>query len=86
MVNNTSASQTFSLWTNVTTPGGFTWPASGYFDGPEVITLTAGGTDQRSYSHFVVPIIPTGWYTMNAFVGPDPGVIDEDHETVQILP
>jgi len=86
MVNNTSAGQTFSLWTNVTLPSGYTWPVSGYLNGPEVVTLAAGGTDQRSYSRYIWPAIPTGLFTMNAFVGPDPGVIDEDHETVQILP
>jgi hypothetical protein len=86
VANFTGTTQTFSLWTNVTLPGGRLWPPSGYMDGPEIITLPAYGTAQRVYSRLIQPTFPAGTYTVNAFVGPDPGVIDEDHERVDILP
>jgi hypothetical protein len=86
MVNNTSSSQTFSLWTNISHPMGYIWPSTGYLDGPEVITLAPYGSDQRSYTRYIRSFIAPNWYTMNAYVGPDPGVIDEDHEDIQIVP
>lgn len=78
--------ETFSLWTNVTRPSGLSWPPSGYFDGPELITLPALGTEEKVYSHYVSPSIAAGTYTLHAYVGPDPGVINEDHDKVDILP
>ncbi len=81
-----SNSETFTLWTDVTRPSGLTWPPSGYFDGPQIVTLPALGTEQFNFSRYVYPTIAAGTYTINAFVGPDPGVIDEDHEQVDILP
>ena len=58
--NFTATPQTFSLWTDVTLPGGTLWPPLGYFDGPEVITLPPYGSDRRSYSKFVWPFILNG--------------------------
>lgn len=84
--NTTAGAQTFTLWTNVSHPNGFIWPSSGYFNGPDVITLQAYESIHKDYSHFVWPSIAVGYYTMNAYVGPDPAIIHEDHETIDILP
>ena len=84
--NTTSAAQTFTLWTNVSHPNGYIWPASGYFNGPDVITLQAYESVHKEYSHYIHPCIAVGYYTMNAYVGPDPGITHEDHETIDILP
>jgi len=84
--NFTRAPQTVSIWTNVNHPFGYQWPPSGYLNGPEVITLTALGADQRVYSGYLQPHFMAGTYTLNAFVGPDPGVIWEDHQRIDVLP
>jgi len=50
------------------------------------LTLPAFGTDQRIYTHYLWSGIALGLYTLNAYVGPDPGFIHEDSDVIEVVP
>jgi len=79
--NSTASSQSTVVWTNVTLPNGKRYPSSGYLDGPTPLTINPNDMTTLSYSIFLPAKAPLGTYVFNAFVGPDPGVEDEDHQT-----
>jgi hypothetical protein len=85
LTNTTNAQQSCSVWTNFTAPDGGTIPASGYYFGPFPVTLAAGDS-KTVVMNLALPLqAPLGTYRFNAFAGPDPVVIDEDHEMFEIV-
>jgi len=83
--NTTAIAQVSSFWSTITLPGGGTWPPSWAYFGPEPITVPPYGTIHKEYSDYIWPGVPLGWYTLNAYVGPAPTIIHEDHAPVEIL-
>ncbi len=82
--NNSGTQQTTFMWTNVTRPGGATYPPSGYLNGPVYMVVDGYGSAVENYSATIPGSAPYGTYTFNAFIGPDPGIDDEDHATMTI--
>jgi len=84
VANSTSSSQTTTMWTNVTVPNMNIWPSSGYLDGPTSLSIPAGGSETLSFSQRIPQGPPIGNFVFNVFVGPNPGVEDEDHWTFSV--
>ena len=84
VTNTTGYSQSTYLWTNVTLPNSNTYPKNGYLDGPMSLSLSAYETQTWNFSRRVPPLAPIGSYVFNAFVGPNPGIEDEDHENFSV--
>jgi len=77
--NSTTSSKTTTMWTNVTLPNMKTYPLGGFLDGPTPMTLGAGAIETLSLTQRVPRNPPLGTYVFNVFIGPEPGVVDEDH-------
>jgi hypothetical protein len=84
--NNTPVPQEVSYWTNITLPGGGTYPPSGFLMGPFTGTLAAGQEITVHISHDVPSNAPTLTYTYNAFAGPYPNVWHEGHFDFSVVP
>ncbi len=84
VTNTTGYTQNPYLWTNVTLPNSNTYPGTGYLDGPMSLTLSAYETEVWNFARRIPPLAPIGSYVFNAFVGPNPGIDDEDNENFSI--
>lgn len=77
--NNFSSEEQFVFWTNVTLPGGATYPPSGYLLGPLNATLDPFESVSVHLSHPVPSKTPRLMYTYNAYLSWGDEVVAEDH-------
>jgi len=84
VTNNTSTSQTFQYWTNVSLPNGAAYPASGCLSGPVTVTLSAYGNRSAHLSHPIPALAPLGTYTYNAYIGTYPTSNSEEHFNFEV--
>ncbi len=84
--NNSGSSQSTFVWTNATLPNSNTYPPSGYIDGPIYTTVAAYGSEEWHYSRRIPGGAPYGNFIFNLYIGPNPGILDEDHEAFSIVP
>jgi hypothetical protein len=79
VTNNTSSTQCFDYWTNITLPNGYPFPASGTLIGPYYLCLGAFETRSEHLTLSIPVASPLGTYTYNGLVGPYPKIWDEDN-------
>ncbi len=79
VANQLSSEEDFVFWTNVTLPGGGTFPPSGYLLGPVPATLDSMQTVSVHLSHDIPGPTPRLTYTYNAYLSRAGDVIAEDH-------
>ncbi len=84
ITNHTASSLSTTMWTNVTLPNSNTWPNTGYLNGPLNITVPGNDTQTWNYSRRIPNVAPIGSFVMNAYIGSNPGIDDEDHENFSI--
>jgi hypothetical protein len=72
--NNTSSSQTFEYWADVTLPNSHPYPGNPVF-GPVTATLGAGQTRSVHIAHIVPNNAPLGMYTYYGRIGSHPDVV-----------
>jgi hypothetical protein len=86
VANSTGSNQNTKLWLNITLPNSSTYPGSGYLSSsPWPLTVPANDILTGTLSTTVPPGTPTGSYVFNAFIGPDPGIVDEDHKPFEVV-
>jgi hypothetical protein len=85
VTNNSSSSETTNVWTNITLPNSNVYPSSGYLDGPFFLSFSANEHKAGTLNLKIPSVAPLANFTFNAFVGPDPGIDDEDHVTFTIF-
>jgi hypothetical protein len=86
VTNNTDSVQCFDYWTNVTLPNGNRYPPSDELFGPHSLCLDPYDSRSAHLSHGIPLGAPLGDYTYNAFIGPYPGITDEDHFVFTVTP
>jgi len=84
VTNNTTGQLTTTMWTNVTLPNSSIYPGSGYLNGPMSITVNGSSSDVWNFSRNIPGIAPIGSYSLNAYIGPNPGIDDQDSAAFNI--
>ncbi len=87
VTNNTGTTQNSTVWVNLTLPSGNTYPAAGSLaSGPWTLTFAPYETKNGSLPQFLPWYAPTGAFMFNAYVGPEPGIVNEAHEAFSVSP
>jgi len=86
VTNSTGYPQSTWMWTNVTLPNSAVYPGSGFLVGPIELDISSHGSVTWNFAVPIPGVAPIGSYTFNAYIGPVPGIDDEDHEPFSIVP
>ena len=87
VTNNTGTTQNTTVWVNLTLPSGSTYPAAGSLSsGPWTLSFAPYENKNGSLGQHLPWYAPTGSFMFNAYVGPEPGIVNEAHETFTVSP
>jgi len=87
VTNNTANTRNTTVWVNLTLPAGNTYPATGSLStGPWTLSFAPYEKKDGSLSQHLPWYTPTGSFMFNAYVGPEPGIVNEAHVSFTVSP